>query len=183
VPYELVAAEWLLPSAPGAPNQKNGMIYVPFLNFADGDLDAVHAMLAHPDTLPGLSDGGAHVGMICDGSFPTSLLTHWARDRVGARLPLQHLVRRQARETALAVGLADRGRIAPGLRADLNVIDLAGLQLGPPRVAHDLPGGGRRLLQDAHGYVATIVNGAITRRHDRATGALPGRMLRGTAAA
>lgn len=170
VPYELVAAEWL----------SSGMIYVPFLNFADGDLDAVHAMLAHPDTLPGLSDGGAHVGMICDGSFPTSLLTHWVRDRVGARLPLQHLVKRQAHDTARAVGLADRGRIAPGLRADLNVIDLARLRLGSPRVAHDLPGGGRRLLQDAQGYVATIVQGAITRRHDADTGARPGRMLRGT---
>jgi N-acyl-D-aspartate/D-glutamate deacylase len=120
--------------------------------------------------------------MICDGSFPTSLLTHWVRDRVGARLPLQHLVKRQARDTALAVGLADRGRLAPGLRADLNVIDLAGLRLGPPRVAHDLPGSGRRLLQDAQGYMATIVNGVVTRRHDKATGALPGRLLRGTTA-
>ena len=182
VPFEQVAAEWLLPGAPGALNQTSGMIYVPFLNFADGDLDAVHAMLAHPDTLPGLSDGGAHVGMICDGSFPTSLLTHWVRDRVGARLPLQHLVKRQARDTALAVGLADRGQIAPGLRADLNIIDLAGLRLGSPRVAHDLPGGGRRLLQDAQGYVATIVKGVVTRRHDQATGALPGRLLRGTGA-
>ena len=173
VPYEQVAAEWLA----------SGMIYVPFLNFADGDLDAVHAMLAHPDTLPGLSDGGAHVGMICDGSFPTSLLTHWVRDRVGARLPLQHLVKRQARDTALAVGLADRGLLAPGLRADVNVIDLARLRLGSPRVAHDLPGGGRRLLQDAHGYVATIVQGMVTRRQDADTGARPGRLLRGTGAA
>ena len=169
VPFQAVAAQWLL----------HGMIYVPFLNFADGDLDAVGAMLAHPDTIPGLSDGGAHVGMICDGSFPTSLLTHWARDRSHGRLPLEHLIQRQARDTARAVGLADRGCIAPGQRADINLIDLDRLTLLPPEVAHDLPAGGRSLLQRARGIRATLVAGAVTYRDGEATGALPGRLLRG----
>jgi N-acyl-D-aspartate/D-glutamate deacylase len=173
VPFELVAAEWL------CANGGSGMIYVPFLNYADGDLDAVHAMLSHPDTVPGLSDGGAHVGMICDGSFPTTLLTHWARDRAGAKLPIEQLVKRQARDTALAVGLADRGLLAPGLRADLNIIDSSGLRLQSPRVQHDLPAGGRRLMQGAHGIRVTIAGGQITYRDGVATGALPGRLLRG----
>ncbi len=170
VPYEVVAAQWLIEGA--------GMIYVPFLNYADGDLDAVHAMLSHPDAIPGLSDGGAHVGMICDGSFPTTLMTHWVRDRVGARLPLERVVKAQSRDTALAVGLADRGLIAPGLRADLNLIDAARLRLEPPRVVHDLPAGGRRLMQAASGYRATIMGGHVTYRDGVATGALPGRLLR-----
>ena len=173
VPFEQVAAEWLVEG------EGRGMIYVPFLNFADGNLDAVGVMLAHPDTIPGLSDGGAHVGMICDGSFPTTLITHWARDRAGGQLPLEQLVKRQARDTALAVGLSDRGLIAPGLRADINIIDHARLRLAPPRVVHDLPGGGRRLMQDASGYRATMVAGVITRRDDADTGARPGRLLRG----
>ncbi|WP_156254589.1 N-acyl-D-amino-acid deacylase family protein [Sandarakinorhabdus oryzae] len=169
VAYEMVAAEWL----------RQGMIYVPFLNFADGDLDAVGAMLAHKDTIPGLSDGGAHVGMICDGSFPTTLISHWARDRSHGRLPLEHLIKRQAHDTARAVGLQDRGLIAPGQRADLNLIDLDRLGLLPPEVAHDLPAGGRRLLQRARGIRATIVAGQTTYRDGEATGALPGRLLRG----
>lgn len=173
VPFEQVAAEWL------AADDGAGMIYVPFLNYADGDLDAVHAMLSHPDTVPGLSDGGAHVGMICDGSFPTTLMTHWARDRVGARLPIEQLVKRQARDTALAVGLADRGLLKPGLRADLNLIDAARLRLRPPRVQHDLPAGGRRLMQGVDGIAATIAAGQVTYRDGVATGALPGRLLRG----
>ena len=171
--YETVAAEWL----------GEGMIYVPFLNFADGDLDAVGAMLAHPDTIPGLSDGGAHVGMICDGSFPTTLLTHWTRDRSHGRLPLEFLIQRQAHDTARAVGLADRGCIAPGQRADLNLIDLGRLALLPPQVAHDLPAGGRRLVQRARGIRATLVAGAVTYRDGEATGALPGRLLRGATTA
>jgi N-acyl-D-aspartate/D-glutamate deacylase len=167
----VVAAEWL----------RAGMIYVPFLNFADGDLDAVGAMLAHADTIPGLSDGGAHVGMICDGSFPTTLLTHWARDRDHGRLPLELLIKRQAHDTARAVGLADRGLIAPGQRADINLIDLDRLALLPPEVAHDLPAGGRRLLQRAAGYRVTLVAGQVTYRDGTATNALPGRLLRGAA--
>jgi N-acyl-D-aspartate/D-glutamate deacylase len=176
VPYEVVAAQWLC--ADGG----TGMIYVPFLNYADGDLDAVHAMLSHPDTVPGLSDGGAHVGMICDGSFPTTLMTHWVRDRVGARLPVEQVVKRQARDTALAVGLADRGLLAPGLRADLNIIDADRLQLEPPRVQHDLPAGGRRLMQRVAGINVTIAAGQITYRDGVASGALPGRLLRGAQA-
>ena len=161
-----------------------GMLYVPFLNYADGSLDAAYEMLTDPNTVPGLSDGGAHVGMICDGSFPTSLLTHWTRDRTrGPKLPLEDVIRMQCRDTAESVGLFDRGRIAVGLRADLNVIDYDHLRLRAPEVAYDLPAGGRRLIQRADGYVATIVAGEITYRDGEPTGALPGRLLRGAQAA
>jgi N-acyl-D-aspartate/D-glutamate deacylase len=161
-----------------------GLLYVPFLNYAEGSLDAVHEMILHPDTVPGLSDGGAHVGMICDGSFPTSMITHWTRDRVrGERIPLEAVIRMQTRDTAHAVGLRDRGLISPGYRADLNVIDYDGLTLHAPQVAHDLPAGGRRLIQRASGYVATIVAGRITYLGGEPTGALPGRLLRGGQAA
>jgi N-acyl-D-aspartate/D-glutamate deacylase len=137
-------------------------------------------MLAHPDAVPGLSDGGAHVGMICDGSFPTSNLTHWTRDRTrGPRLPLERMVKAQTRDTALTVGLYDRGLLVPGYRADLNVIDYDRLKLKAPQVAHDLPAGGRRLIQRAEGYVATVVAGQVTYRDGEPTGALPGRLLRG----
>ena len=161
-----------------------GMLYVPFLNYADGSLDAAYEMLTDPNTVPGLSDGGAHVGMICDGSFPTSLLTHWTRDRTrGPKLPLEDVIRMQCRDTAESVGLFDRGRIAVGLRADLNVIDYDNLRLRAPEVAYDLPAGGRRLIQRADGYVATIVAGEVTYRGGEPTGALPGRLLRGAQAA
>jgi N-acyl-D-aspartate/D-glutamate deacylase len=158
-----------------------GMLYSPFLNYAEGSLEAVREMNLDPNTLPGLSDGGAHVGMICDGSFPTFMLTHWTRDRVrGERLALETVVRRQTRETARAVGLHDRGVVAPGFRADLNVIDYDALRLKPPEVAYDLPAGGRRLLQRAQGYTATLVAGQITYREGQAVGALPGRLVRGS---
>jgi N-acyl-D-aspartate/D-glutamate deacylase len=161
-----------------------GMLYLPFLNYADGSLDPSYAMLSHPDTVPGLSDGGAHVGMICDGSFPTSNLTHWTRDRTrGPKLPLEQMIRGQTQDTARAVGLYDRGLVAPGYRADLNIIDYDRLRLKSPQVAHDLPAGGRRLIQRAEGYVATIVAGEITYRDGEPTDALPGRLLRGTQAA
>jgi N-acyl-D-aspartate/D-glutamate deacylase len=161
-----------------------GMLYLPFLNYADGDLEPSLAMLRHPDCVPGLSDGGAHVGMICDGSFPTSNLTHWTRDRTrGARLGLEEMVRKQTRDTAQAVGLYDRGVIEVGYRADLNVIDYDRLSLKAPQVAYDLPSGGRRLIQRAEGYVATIVAGQVTYRDGEPTGALPGRLLRGAQAA
>ncbi len=161
-----------------------GMIYAPFLNYAEGSLDAVREMIVHPDTVPGLSDGGAHVGMICDGSFPTSLLTHWTRDRTrGPKIPLQDVIRRQTRETARCVGLHDRGRLAPGYRADVNVIDYDRLKLAAPQVAYDLPAGGRRLIQRASGYHATLVAGQVTYRDGVATGTLPGRLLRGARAA
>jgi len=162
-------------------NGGRGMLYVPFLNYAEGSLDAVRTMIAHPHSVPGLSDGGAHVGMICDGSFPTSMLTHWTRDRTrGPKLPLEDVVRMQTRDTARTVGLHDRGLIAPGYRADLNVIDYEGLTLHAPQVVYDLPAGGRRLIQKATGYVATIVAGQITYRDGEPTGALPGRLVRGS---
>ena len=157
-----------------------GMLYVPFLNYTEGSLDAVREMIVHPDTVPGLSDGGAHVGMICDGSFPTSMLTHWTRDRTrGPKLALEAVIRMQTQDTARAVGLLDRGLVATGYRADLNVIDYQGLTLHAPQVAYDLPAGGRRLIQRASGYVATVVAGVVTYREGEATGALPGRLLRG----
>ncbi|NQE65216.1 amidohydrolase family protein [Caulobacter sp. RHG1] len=164
-------------------NDGRGMLYHPFLNYADGSLDPSFTMLSHRDTVPGLSDGGAHVGMICDGSFPTSNLTHWTRDRTrGPTIPLATMIARQTRDTAAAVGLMDRGLIAPGYRADLNVIDYEGLRLEAPQVAYDLPAGGRRLVQRAHGYVATIVAGVVTQRDGEPTGALPGRLVRGAQA-
>ena len=122
--------------------------------------------------------------MICDGSFPTSNLTHWTRDRArGPRIPLETMIARQTRDTAAAVGLLDRGLIAPGYRADLNVIDYEGLRLEAPRVAYDLPAGGRRLTQKAHGYAATLVAGVVTQRDGEPTGALPGRLVRGARSA
>ena len=164
-------------------NDGRGMLYHPFLNYAEGSLEPSFRMLTHRDTVPGLSDGGAHVGMICDGSFPTSNLIHWTRDRArGPRIALETMIARQTRDTAAAVGLLDRGLIAPGYRADLNVIDYEGLRLDAPRVAYDLPAGGRRLVQRARGYVATIVAGVVTQRDGEPTGALPGRLVRGAQA-
>ncbi len=157
-----------------------GMIYVPFLNYAEGSLDPAYAMMNHARAVPGLSDGGAHVGMICDGSFPTTLLTHWTRDRTrGPKLPLGQVMRMQCRDTARAVGLHDRGVIKPGYRADLNVIDHERLTLHAPGVAYDLPAGGRRLVQRASGYEATILAGEVTYRDGEPTKALPGRLVRG----
>src|SRR5215468_5737649 len=160
-----------------------GMLYVPFLNYADGNLDATSEMLCDPRAVPGLSDGGAHCGIICDASFPTYLLTHWTRDRTrGEKLSIPFVVAVQSRKTALSVGLHDRGLIAPGLKADINVIDYDHLHLHPPKVHYDLPVGGRRLLQQVDGYDATIVSGVVTQREGRATGARPGKLVRGTQA-
>jgi N-acyl-D-aspartate/D-glutamate deacylase len=157
-----------------------GMLYVPFLNYADGNLDAVREMLREPSAVPGLSDGGAHCGIICDASFPTYLLTHWTRDRKrGEKLSIPFVVAAQSRKTALSVGLNDRGLIAPGDKADINVIDYDRLHLHPPKVHYDLPVGGRRLLQQVDGYDATIVSGMVTQRDGAATGARPGRLVRG----
>ena len=178
LPPEVVALDHMLGGG------GRGMLYHPFLNYADGSLDPSFAMLNHRDTVSGLSDGGAHVGMICDGSFPTSNLTHWTRDRTrGPRIALETMVAMQTRDTAMTVGLMDRGLIAPGYRADLNVIDYEGLSLEAPSVAYDLPAGGRRLTQKAQGYVATIVGGVVTYRDGDPTGALPGRLVRGSQAA
>ena len=161
-------------------DEGRGMLYVPFLNYADGNLDATREMLSDPRAVPGLSDGGAHCGIICDASFPTYLLTHWTRDRArGEKLTIPFVVAAQSRKTALSVGLTDRGLIAPGYKADINVIDYDRLHLHPPKVHYDLPVGGRRLLQQVDGYEATVVSGLVTQRDGRATGAHPGRLVRG----
>lgn len=158
----------------------HGMLYLPFLNYADGSLDPSYEMLASPATIPGLSDGGAHVGMICDGSFPTTMLTHWTRDRSrGPKFPVEWVVKRQTADTAFWMGLHDRGLIAPGYRADLNVIDYDQLTLHRPEILHDLPAGGRRLMQRASGYTATIVAGQVIYRDGSPTGARPGQLVRG----
>ncbi len=150
-----------------------------FTNYAKGSQDHLAVMLENPDTVLGLSDGGAHVRFICDASLPTYMLTHWTRDRTrGDRLSLESIVRKQTALTAEVVGLTDRGTLAVGKKADINVIDLEHLTLRPPHPADDLPAGGRRILQNASGYVATIVSGVVTRRDDTDTGARPGRLVR-----
>lgn len=161
-------------------DQGRGMIYMPFFNYTYGDLSMTHELLRHPHTRNGLSDAGAHCGAICDGGMPTFLLTHWVRDRSrGPRLDLESMVARQTRRTAELYGLLDRGLIAPGLRADLNLIDLESLSFDMPKMVYDLPANGRRLVQHAKGYEATFVNGVQTTDNDEFTGALPGRLVRG----
>ncbi|HHO52662.1 MAG TPA: D-aminoacylase [Deltaproteobacteria bacterium] len=154
------------------------LLYFPLLNYTGMDLEAVRTMLTHPLSLPGLSDGGAHVGTICDASFSTYLLTHWGRDRASGRLPLEQLVRLQARETARHLGLMDRGELTPGQRADVNIIDLQRLSLDRPQLHADLPAGGKRLLQRARGYRATLVAGQVILEDDELTGVYPGRVVR-----
>ncbi len=162
-----------------ASDHGRGMLYTPFANYADGSLDAVRELLAHEYSVPGLSDGGAHVGTICDGSFPTTLLQYWARDRAHGTFELAYLVARQSRATAELVGLRDRGLVTPGYKVDLNVIDTAALRLRKPEIHYDLPADGRRLLQRAEGYRHTVVSGMETYRDGEATGPLPGRLVRG----
>ncbi len=157
----------------------HGLLYLPFLNYVDGNLDGCEEMLTHPHTVPGLADGGAHVGTICDGSFPTTLLAHWGRDRERGRIDVPFLVQRHCRDTARTVGLLDRGVLAPGYRADLNVIDFDNLRLHKPEIVHDLPAGGRRLLQRADGWEHTVVAGRETYHRGEATDELPGRLIRG----
>ena len=161
-------------------DEGRAFLYMPVFNYADGNLDAVGEMLQHPFTIPGLGDGGAHVGTICDGSFPTTMIAHWGRDRRrGARFEMPWLVKRQARDTAHAVGLDDRGLLLPGYKADVNVIDPERLGMRAPRMAYDLPAGGKRLVQPGTGYVHTIVSGQPVYADGQATGALPGRLVRG----
>jgi N-acyl-D-aspartate/D-glutamate deacylase len=165
-------------------DEGRNLLYVPFLNYAGGDLEVVRAMHLDEHSIPGLSDGGAHVGTICDASFPTSMLTHWVRDRSrGERLELASVIRRQTRETARAVGLLDRGTLQPGMKADVNVIDFDALTLHKPEMSFDLPAGGKRLLQRAEGYRHTFVSGAEVYADGEHTGALPGRLVRGHQAA
>jgi N-acyl-D-amino-acid deacylase len=155
-----------------------------FQNYATGSLDACYEMLTSPHSILGLGDGGAHCGLLCDASYPTTMLAFWARDRTrGPRLGVAEVVRSLTSSTADAVGLADRGRVACGNKADLNVIDFEQLHSCLPRVTRDLPAGGRRVVQDAVGYVATIVSGVAIQRDDHPTGSLPGRLIRGAQAA
>jgi N-acyl-D-aspartate/D-glutamate deacylase len=156
------------------------VLMLPFFNYVEGNHDAIHEMLSHRAAISGLSDGGAHCGLICDASLPTFMLTHWVRDRHrGARFPLEYVVRKQTLDTATLFGLSDRGVLAKGKKADVNVIDMEALTLGVPKMAYDLPAGGRRLIQGARGYEATVVSGVVTRRHGVDTGARPGQLLRG----
>lgn len=172
-PYELIYDALIA-------DEGRAFLYFPMHNYTEGSLDNVRTMLDHPDTLSGLSDGGAHVGAICDVSLPTYMLTHWCRDRTrGERLDLATVIRGQTRDTAEAVGLLDRGVIKPGYCADINVIDFDGLRLKPPHMVYDLPTGARRLMQEADGYVATIKSGQVIYRNGEATGALPGKLVRG----
>jgi N-acyl-D-aspartate/D-glutamate deacylase len=161
-------------------NDGQGLLYVPILNYSDGNLGPAREMLLHPRAATGLADGGAHCGVICDAGQPTFMLTHWTRDRArGERLPLEWVVKKQTHDTARLYGLTDRGTIEVGAVADLNLIDYDNLQLGDPTVVDDLPAHGRRIVQDATGYVETIKSGVTTFAHGEETGARPGTLLRG----
>lgn len=161
-------------------DEGRAILYFPTANFVTGDLSVSRELMAHPDTVLGLGDGGAHYGIICDASYSTHLLTYWLKDAPeGWTFPLEWAVSALTREPAETVGLTDRGVIAVGRKADLNLIDIERLKLHAPSPVYDLPAGGRRLLQKADGYVATIVSGEVTYRNGQATGALPGRLVRG----
>ena len=159
------------------------ILYYPGTAFVDKNLDNTLLLMRHPNTILGVGDAGAHLGQICDASMPTYLLTHWVRDRKGERLTLPQAVRILTRNTAAAAGFADRGLLKTGYKADVNVIDHGRMKLHAPYPVYDLPAGARRILQGADGYVATIVSGTVTYREGRATGALPGRLIRGAQAA
>jgi N-acyl-D-aspartate/D-glutamate deacylase len=169
-----VVYDWLL--------QRDGrqLLYMPLANYADYDHEVIRELLLHPSSTLSLSDGGAHVGLVCDASVPTYMLTHWARDRQrGPRIPLERVVQMQTQETARLYGLGDRGEIRVGKKADLNLIDLDRLHLPAPEMVFDLPAGGKRLIQRADGYAATVVSGTVTFEDGEATGALPGKTVRG----
>lgn len=157
----------------------NAILFVPVGNYVDGNLDAVTRLLKDDNTIMGLGDGGAHYGVICDAGYPTFMLTYWGRDKEGERLALPRIIKGLTRDPADFVGLRDRGRIAPGYKADINVIDFEKLHLHAPRPVFDLPANGRRMVQDADGYVATLVNGQVTYREGVPTQALPGSLVRG----
>ena len=160
-------------------DEGKGFIYFPILNYRDGNLDFLEDLQASDDTVNSLSDGGAHCGTICDAASPTFMLQHWVRDRKKARISLEVAIKRQCRDTAILYGLHDRGLVMPGMLADLNVIDMDRLKLGKPWLAFDLPAGGKRLLQKADGYVATIKSGQVTFREGVMQGATPGIVIRG----
>lgn len=160
------------------------MLYFPLFNYANKNLDHLHTLHSHPRVKMGLSDAGAHCGAVCDGGMPTFMLTHWTRDRKrGPKLPLEHIIKRQTKETAEMYGLMDRGVVAAGYKADLNIIDYENLRFETPKMVFDLPAEGRRLVQDASGYIATIVSGEIIVENGKPTGALPGKLIRGPQAA
>jgi N-acyl-D-aspartate/D-glutamate deacylase len=161
-------------------NDGHALLYFPLLGYTHGDFGVLHEMLARPGTVLGLGDGGAHCGILCDASLPTYMLSHWARDRDrGERLTVEEAVHHQTRRTAALYGLDDRGLLAPGYLADVNVIDFDALGIDAPRMVYDLPAGGRRLIQEATGYVATIKRGVLVRENDEATGEHPGGLVRG----
>jgi len=161
-------------------NDGRGYIYLPLLNYAEFNFDHIHAMMYDPNTVLSLSDGGAHCGVICDASFPTYMLTHWVRDRKrGPTLSLEKVVAMQTRDTARLYGLNDRGVLAVGMKADVNVIDFERLAIQAPEMVFDLPADGRRMIQRAKGYVATVVSGVVTYENGEATGAMPGKLIRG----
>lgn len=160
------------------------MLYFPLFNYANKNLDHLHTLHSHPRVKMGLSDAGAHCGAVCDGGMPTFMLTHWTRDRKrGPKLELEHIIKRQTKETAEMYGLLDRGVVAPGYKADLNIIDYDNLRFETPQMVFDLPANGRRLIQDASGYVATIVSGEVIVENGKPTGVLPGQLIRGPQAA
>jgi len=160
-------------------NDGKGLLLAALANYGSGSLDPIHALITDPNSVLGLGDGGAHYGMICDSSYPTFVLQHWTRERKGERLSIEEAVKALAADPAKTVGLMDRGVLATGRKADLNVIDYDKLRLNTPKVLYDLPAGGRRVTQDAQGYEALIVSGEIVSREGRPTGALPGRLVRG----
>lgn len=160
-------------------NDGEEFLYFPIYNYTDLNYDAVYEMMSHPQSVMGLSDGGAHVGTICDASFPSYLLYYWARDRnKGSTIGLPDAVKKLTSEIADFAGFKDRGRLKVGLKANINVIDHANLCIKPPKMVRDLPAGGQRLLQNAEGYIATLVNGVPVIKNDALTGALPGRLVR-----
>ena len=160
-------------------DEGRAMLLLPTLNFARRNQDALFGMLSNDHTVVGLGDGGAHCSLICDASSTTYMLTHWVRDRRGEKLSLEYAVKKQCGDNAALYGLSDRGTLTVGKRADINVIDFDRLSLGQPYMTNDLPAGGQRFLQRCSGYLATVVNGEITREHDEDTGARPGRLIRG----
>jgi N-acyl-D-aspartate/D-glutamate deacylase len=169
-----VVLDWLLA------RDGRELLFAPLANYVDCDFEALREMMLHPRTVLGLSDGGAHCGLICDASMPTYLLTHWVRDRTrGQRIPLEAAVRLQTKNTAEVWGFTDRGTLEVGKKGDLNVIDLDALALEAPVMVNDLPAGGRRLIQRASGYRATVCAGEVTFEDGEPTGARPGRLVRG----
>jgi N-acyl-D-aspartate/D-glutamate deacylase len=160
-------------------DEGHAMLLVAMGNYENNSLDTVGNLIRRDDVVLGLGDGGAHYGMICDASYPTFLLAHWARDRATGRLSVADAVRMMTSVPARIAGLADRGRITLGYKADLNVIDHAALRLHKPVIANDLPAGGRRLDQTADGYVATVVSGEVIAENGAPTAARPGKLVRG----